>query len=95
MSWTIKSPQPVEIPAVYCLVMPVDHTVLYASELNAYPSTHHGDFNSFTYQQPENTPIIPIDIHMAINLRWIQPHEAANNMPYLTENIRAAVALVT
>lgn len=81
--------------AVYYLVLPESCEVLHTDDLSYSPHCHVGDFTSFRHTHTVETPLIPVDPHHAICMDWVDARLMAKNMMYLSEEIRAAVALVT
>ena len=83
------------LAAVYFFALPVDNVVLYSEEPTNPPQRYSGDLRSFFLFQANDRPAIPLDAHNVICLNWAQAHEVIRNMDYLSEEIRAAVALVS
>lgn len=94
--WSIQEQvvAPRIIEAVYFLYLPVDGVVLHSTELmgGIYHTAYEG-LSSFISRH-EDTPLIPVDIHLAVSLNWVKPDQMSKNMPYLDEKMRAAIALV-
>ena len=100
MTWSTPAavaPTPVTYEAVYFLVLEREQVVLHSDELKSWsgPMEWGGNLDSFMGTKAEGTPFIPVDPHTALSLGWLSSIRLANNMPYLDESIRAAIALVT
>lgn len=94
MTWRIESTQPSTLTAVYFFALPVDNVILWAEDLTSVPTKYNGDLRWFLIYEVNDRPVIPLDMHNAICLNWLQPYELARNMEYIDDSIRAAVALV-
>jgi hypothetical protein len=99
MSWEVVSQivqSPSSYQAKYFLYLAVDEEIMYCDELSAHnmPTRFYGDLSSWTLSN-QGTPLIPVDFHTAISVGWVDARTMIRNMPYLTEDVRAAVALVT
>lgn len=87
---------PSQVEAVYFIWMSETNTVIHSSELALYvtPTLFAGDIPSWVRSLPINTPVIPIDLHLALTLSWITIDQAVDNMPYVTDTLKACVRLV-
>jgi hypothetical protein len=79
----------------YVLALPQDNQVLHSTELGAFYTTYCGDLSSFVNQHYEENTIHIMDWHTAYCLNWVDEETMYKNMPYLTEQVRAALALIT
>ncbi len=96
MGWEIiSSGPPVQMQAVYYLVLPGDFKVLWSNDLNMGPALEYmGDYTQFMTMQAYGTPMIPLDTHHAILLNWVTLDVMCRNRPYMDDAVKAAIALV-
>lgn len=94
--------QPIAVPTsdyqlevYYALYDKHDNRVYYqeTSSIAAMPLTHYGDLKNFMNMK-YNAVVIPIDPFTACHLNWIT-HDEALVMMGFTEDVRAAIRLVT
>jgi hypothetical protein len=82
------------LEAVFFLWLPHDNEILYANTLEKWqsPLRYNGEIKNWSLGQ--NGPLIPIDPHLALSLEWLTVDEMVMNMPYVTDNIKAALKLI-
>jgi len=97
MMWQIEenNVSPTYRKALYFFYLPHDGEVVYDDEPvgNMHPQRYCGGLESF-YRNNLGAPLIPIDFHLAMTLGWVDEPTMARNMPYLSDKVRAAIALV-
>lgn len=69
--------------------------VLYAESSGVYAySTFHGDLAAFVYSYGTTNIVVPIDVMTAVEFEWVPASTIADEIPYLTDDVKAAIRLV-
>lgn len=82
--------------AMYFFYLPHDNEVVYHTTLSPHvkPQRYYGGLDAWLGGN-SGAPIIPVDTHLAIVLGWVDSHTLVRNMEYVSDNVRAAIKLVT
>lgn len=95
MSWHLTEIAPQRYAAVYFIYLPVSNKCLYSEELSDFlaPMVYLGDVGGLSALK-ENHPLIPIDPHFALSLDWIELDKMIDEMPYVTDSLKACLKLI-